>query len=854
LRVKNPKVWVKKRAPSTGPAANLAKQFLGGSGLAGWGFSKGLSPGMDGAARDTEELEFPYIQEAWIAAAVDFRAMVHALCRPRIWDRDPDLDGAQEIVDGPVHALLNQPTPGMDWLTWRIQDSVYMDLFNESFHWLLDSEGRPLKPFGEGPEALIELPAEMISVKGTAVDLDLDDVGRVGRWRVGGYHGQISAEPGAVVVHGRTPDPYRPYRFLGPVAKSWGSTARRYLGNRFSENLMRNGGEPGGIVTVPGNLSNPEVEFLRSQLAEEWGDPENAGDWQLLHGDAKVERGRSSPRDLEWPTVHDLSKEDISAVFGVSGSLLGKKDENFATFQGHWKMFVETQAIPCFRQDERQWRGMFQRMRDPAFRNIYIRYDTEILDSVFATLEEKGDNARKFYGMGIPLNESIRQAGMKVDPIEGGDIPMADQGVQPLMAAIAAGRALAASALQAAGASGQDSFNEVGLGHLTYEEPPEPVGDVEVVPNSSHSADHDEEAQDRGVAATALKAAPDAGGQEERKQVEDLKRPIAKRLDGSLKRVFFQMMKAQKAALQAASRGESPELCFDFHKSMVKGVNRKYISIYDSDLDIDDKGIDGVERLLALDMEEGDGRKRIEGLRSSYKNAPAQQIEDAVGLRKADLSEVQVAWLVQVTEAQWVDVIASRIEAAALEAYDLAMDQLEKKWGESLDDEEARLFAGIVIRSHAINVSEGTVRVIARKMRSDLIRIVSAESGDAATVSAALAASLQSLESSIDASLKKHQQRAVSIAMTEVSVAASLARSDGLKVLADLGKSDGNEWVTTLGPDVRDSHSAMHGQRRRAGEFFLSGAGNSLKRPHDSSAPAEEVVNCQCILRAIPKE
>ena len=53
-------------------------------------------------------------------------------------------------------------------------------------------------------------------------------------------------------------------------------------------------------------------------------------------------------------------------------------------------------------------------------------------------------------------------------------------------------------------------------------------------------------------------------------------------------------------------------------------------------------------------------------------------------------------------------------------------------------------------------------------------------------------------------------------------------------------------WHTAKNERVRGSHRAMHRQQRPVGEPFMSGLGNLLMRPGDSSAPAADVINCRC--------
>jgi hypothetical protein len=54
-------------------------------------------------------------------------------------------------------------------------------------------------------------------------------------------------------------------------------------------------------------------------------------------------------------------------------------------------------------------------------------------------------------------------------------------------------------------------------------------------------------------------------------------------------------------------------------------------------------------------------------------------------------------------------------------------------------------------------------------------------------------------------------------------------------------------WVTRGDHRVRHSHRYMNGQRRRINEHYVSGNGNRLLYPGDSSAPAKETANCRCV-------
>lgn len=79
--------------------------------------------------------------------------------------------------------------------------------------------------------------------------------------------------------------------------------------------------------------------------------------------------------------------------------------------------------------------------------------------------------------------------------------------------------------------------------------------------------------------------------------------------------------------------------------------------------------------------------------------------------------------------------------------------------------------------------------------------------------------------------------------------------NEALEVALDVGESEGLDvislvrvWNTRADSLVRASHAAMHNQKKKKGEKFVSGKGNLLSYPGDPFAPADDTMNCRCIL------
>lgn len=86
-----------------------------------------------------------------------------------------------------------------------------------------------------------------------------------------------------------------------------------------------------------------------------------------------------------------------------------------------------------------------------------------------------------------------------------------------------------------------------------------------------------------------------------------------------------------------------------------------------------------------------------------------------------------------------------------------------------------------------------------------------------------------------------YKNRSKTIARTEVGGAASYG---DFKAAETTGVVKEKIWMTTGGFDVRDTHEAINGQRRKMNEPFSNG----LMYPLDPNGKASEVINCNCIL------
>lgn len=111
-------------------------------------------------------------------------------------------------------------------------------------------------------------------------------------------------------------------------------------------------------------------------------------------------------------------------------------------------------------------------------------------------------------------------------------------------------------------------------------------------------------------------------------------------------------------------------------------------------------------------------------------------------------------------------------------------------------------------------------------------------------------------QSQINNMVSRYQQRyiayrAETIGRTEALRSAHQGSEEMYQQAFDNGEIDPNAvtrtWMSSRDARVRDSHARLSGQSRKVGESWSSGGGE-LRYPGDPDAPAEETIQCRCVL------
>lgn len=141
------------------------------------------------------------------------------------------------------------------------------------------------------------------------------------------------------VIHVRRPNPLDIYRGLGPVqALSLKLDANR-LAAEYNRNFFLNSAEPGGIIEIEDRLDDDEFRELVSRWREQHQGVANAHRVAILEQGKWVER-KFSMKDMAFPELAELSREDIREAFGYPKGMTGStEDVNKAVADANERMF-----------------------------------------------------------------------------------------------------------------------------------------------------------------------------------------------------------------------------------------------------------------------------------------------------------------------------------------------------------------------------------------------------------------------------------------------------------------------------------------------------------------------------------
>jgi HK97 family phage portal protein len=238
-----------------------------------------------------------------------------------------EVEQRTEVTRHAALTLLRQPNPLMDWMEFAETSTQHYDTTGE-FWWVC--------AFGSIRAAG---PIELWPMRPDRVRIVTDEYDALTGYIYVGPDGEQVPLTKDIVIQGRHPNPLDIYRGLGPMQALTLKLDSNRLAAEYNRNFFLNSAEPGGIIEIEDRLDDDEFRELTQRWREQHQGVANAHRVAILEQGKWVER-KFSMKDMAFPELSELSREDIREAFGYPKGMTGAtEDVNKAVADANERMF-----------------------------------------------------------------------------------------------------------------------------------------------------------------------------------------------------------------------------------------------------------------------------------------------------------------------------------------------------------------------------------------------------------------------------------------------------------------------------------------------------------------------------------
>lgn len=226
----------------------------------------------------------------------------------------PGMEKVKEVVNHPLLDLLAQVNPFTTQFEMMDMTQTYEELLGNSY-WL--------KVRGENsnkPVELWQLRPDWVKV--------LDDPKEVIR----GYeyrlpNGIVQEFPPEDIIHFKQPNP-RSTLYGLPTVKAIMDVVRTSIYTiRWNKNFFKNSARLDTLLITKAKMSKEAKEELENKWKTKYGGVENAHRFGILEGEVEIKTLGATMKDMDFPKLGIISRDQILTAFGVPKSIMSITDD-----------------------------------------------------------------------------------------------------------------------------------------------------------------------------------------------------------------------------------------------------------------------------------------------------------------------------------------------------------------------------------------------------------------------------------------------------------------------------------------------------------------------------------------------
>jgi HK97 family phage portal protein len=222
-------------------------------------------------------------------------------------------------------------------------------------------------------------------------------------------------------VHFKFFNPRQPFRGLAPITAIRLSIGIDQLAQAWSMLFFKNSARPDFAIIAPEGITPTERKELLIKFKAEHGGANAHEPIILEQGITDIKTFSFAPKDMEWLTQRQYSRQEIGAIFGVPDEIMGfGKDtyQNMATAEGYlWNLTI----IPLLGLRDGRLTRFFRQVK--LLRpNQSVVTDLADVKSLRDDIGSKVTQFQVLVGATVPPSIAAETVGLDLDRYEGDDI------------------------------------------------------------------------------------------------------------------------------------------------------------------------------------------------------------------------------------------------------------------------------------------------------------------------------------------------------------------------------------------------------------------------------------------------
>jgi HK97 family phage portal protein len=278
-----------------------------------------------------------------------------------------EVETRKEVTSHAALTLLNKPNPLMD--TMDLVETLCQHYDTAGEWWLVAYFHPSLRAAG---------PLELWPMRPDRVKIVTDERNVLTGYIYVSPDGEQVPLTKDIVIHCKRPNPLDIYRGLGPVQAISVKLDANKLAAEYNRNFFLNSAEPGGIIEVEDRLDDDEFNELVMRWREQHQGVANAHRVAILEQGKWVER-KFSMKDMAFPELAELSREDIREAFGYPKGMTGAtEDVNKAVADANERMFNRYLVKVRLTKFKSAWNSQLLPMFGETASNLEFDFDDPV--------------------------------------------------------------------------------------------------------------------------------------------------------------------------------------------------------------------------------------------------------------------------------------------------------------------------------------------------------------------------------------------------------------------------------------------------------------------------------------------